>query len=242
MLQKLIRYEGEKNNNQVSFKVNDELLKCVQQAVLDLSYHNNGLYFRDLIYTHAIKGIPEEYPKEYPKEYPDNQGIPLNQVSKTERSGIPTEISVKQIDLPQLTSNSENELPNSQNELPQHTGKSVSELDKSAVDMSQVEIIEDYVPEGISATQYRMYVRRLEDENMKLTDALKVCHKALEGSQKQGDLSAMLYQSELGIHQIISWVWSNFQQFFPNQDLRHTLTTSVRNFYPSFPIFKLPNQ
>lgn len=108
--------------------------------------------------------------------------------------------------------------------------------------MSQVEIIEDYVPEGISATQYRMYVRRLEDENVKLTDALKVCHKALEGSQKQGDLSAMLYQSELGIHQIISWVWSNFQQFFPNQDLRHTLTTSVRNFYPSFPIFKLPNQ
>ena len=249
MLQKLIRYEGEKNNNQVSFKVNDELLKYVQQAVLDLSYHNNGLYFRDLIYTHAIKGIPEEYPKEYPKEYPDNQGIPLNQVSKTERSGIPIEISVKQIDLPQLTSNSENELPNSQNELPnvqnelpQHTGKSVIESDKPAVDMSQVEIIEDYVPEGISATQYRMYVRRLEDENVKLTDALKVCHKALEGSQKQGDLSAMLYQSELGIHQIISWVWSNFQQFFPNQDLRHTLTTSVRNFYPSFPIFKLPNQ
>ena len=63
--------------------------------------------------------------------------------------------------------------------------------------MSQVEIIKDYVPEGISATQYRMYVRRLEDENIKLTDALKVCHKALEGSQKQGDLSAILYQSEL---------------------------------------------
>ena len=63
--------------------------------------------------------------------------------------------------------------------------------------MSQVEIIEDYVPEGISATQYRMYVRRLEDENVKLTDALKVCHKALEGSQKQGDLSAILYQSKL---------------------------------------------
>ena len=62
----------------MSFKVNDELLKYVQQAVLDLSYHNNGLYFRDLIYTHAIKGIPEEYPKEYLKEYPDNQGIPLN--------------------------------------------------------------------------------------------------------------------------------------------------------------------
>ena len=138
------------------------------------------------------------------KEYPDNQGIPLNQASQTECSGIPTEISVKQIDLPQLTSNS-------QNELPQHTGKSVIELDKSAVDMSQVEIIEDYVPEGISATQYRMYVRRLEDENVKLTDALKVCHKALEGSQKQGDLSAILYQSELGIHQIISWVWNNFQ-------------------------------
>ena len=46
MLQKSIRYEGEKNNNQVSFKVNDELLKYVQQAVLDLSYHNNGLYLR----------------------------------------------------------------------------------------------------------------------------------------------------------------------------------------------------
>ena len=157
------------------------------------------------------QGIPEEYLKEYLKEYPDYQGIPLNQVSKTERSGIPTEISVKQIDLPQLTSNSEddlpnsenelpnsqNELPNVQNELPQHTGKSVIESDKPVVDMSQVEIIEDYVPEGISATQYRMYVRRLEDENVKLTDALKVCHKALEGSQKQGDLSAILYQSEL---------------------------------------------
>ena len=64
-----------------------------------------------------------------------------------------------------------------------------------------------------------MYVRRLEDENVKLTDALKVYHKALEGSQKQGDLSAILYQSELWIHQIISWVWNNFQQFFPNQDL-----------------------
>ena len=77
--------------------------KYVQQAVLDLSYHNNGLYFRDLIYTHAIKGIP----KEYLKEYPDNQGIPLNQANQTECSGIPTEISVKQIDLPQLTSNSQ---------------------------------------------------------------------------------------------------------------------------------------
>ena len=105
------------------------MLKHIQQAVPDLSYHNNGLYFRDLIYTHAIKGIPKEYPKEYPrntqgipkeypKEYPDNQGIPLNQASQTECSGIPTEISVKQIDLPQLTSNS-------QNELPQRTGKSV---------------------------------------------------------------------------------------------------------------------
>ena len=86
------------------------MLKHVQQAVPDLSYHNNGLYFRDLIYTHAIKGIP--------KECPDNQGIPLNQANQTECSGIPTEISVKQIDLPQLTSNS-------QNELPQRTGKSV---------------------------------------------------------------------------------------------------------------------
>ena len=63
--------------------------------------------------------------------------------------------------------------------------------------MSQVEIIEDYISEGISTTQYQIHVRRLEDENAKLTDALKVCHKALEGSQKQGDLSAILYQSEL---------------------------------------------
>ena len=125
------------------------------------------------------KGQSARNPAGIPKESLDYQGIPVNQVNQTERSGIPTEISVKQIDLPQLTSNSENELPNSQNELPQHTGKSVIELDKSAVDMSQVEIIEDYVPEGISATQYRMYVRRLEDENVKLTDALKVCHKAL---------------------------------------------------------------
>ena len=90
------------------------MLKHVQRAVPDLSYYNNGLYFRDLIYTHAIKGIP----KGIPKEYPDYQGIPLNQASQTECSGIPTEISVKQIDLPQLTSNS-------QNELPQRTGKSV---------------------------------------------------------------------------------------------------------------------
>ena len=98
----------------MSFKVNDELLEYVQQAVLDLSYHNNGLYFRNLIYTHAIKGIPREYPKEYLMECPDYQGIPLNQANQTERSGIPTEISVKQIDLPQLTSNSLTDLPNSQ--------------------------------------------------------------------------------------------------------------------------------
>ena len=235
MITELEEYIGEGYTIPVPLKVNNELLRYVQQAVLDLKYRNAQMYLRDLINGHAKGSICQESlrdPVGIPKESLDYQGIPVNQ---TERSGIPTEISVKQIDLPQLTSNSENELP-------QHTGKSVSELDKSAVDMSQVEIIEDYVPEGISATQYRMYVRRLEDENVKLTDALKVCHKALEGSQKQGDLSAMLYQSELGIHQIISWVWSNFQQFFPNQDLRHTLTTSVRNFYPSFPIFKLPNQ
>ena len=207
MITELEEYIGEGYTIPVPLKVNNELLRYVQQAVLDLKYRNAQMYLRDLINGHAKGSICQESLRDLvgiPKESLDYQGIPVNQVNQTERSGIPTEISVKQIDLPQLTSNSENELPNVQNELPQHTGKSVIESDKSAVDMSQIEIIEDYVPEGISATQYRMYVRRLEDENVKLTDALKVCHKALEGSQKQGDLSAMLYQSELGIHQIIS--------------------------------------
>ena len=200
MITELEEYIGEGYTIPVPLKVNNELLRYVQQAVLDLKYRNAQMYLRDLINGHAKGSICQESLRDLvgiPKESLTYQGIPVNQVNQTERSGIPTEISVKQIDLPQLTSNSENELP-------QHTGKSVIELDKSAVDMSQVKIIEDYVPEGISATQYRMYVRRLEDENVKLTDALKVCHKALEGSQKQGDLSAMLYQSELGIHQIIS--------------------------------------
>ena len=267
MTTKLEEYIGEGYTIPVQLKVNDELLRYVQQAVLDLKYRNPQLYLRDLIYGHAKGSIcqefrrnPEGIPKESLQESLDNQGIPVNHSNQTELVGIPTETPVKQVELPQLASNSNDELPKSVNELSQLTGKSndelpksvnellqltgksIDELDKSEVDMSQVEIIEDYVPKEISATQYRMYVRRLEYENAKLIDALKECYAVLEGKQKQGDLSAMLYQSELGIHQIISWAWSNFQQFFPNQDLRQTLTLSVRNFYPSFPFFKLPNQ
>jgi hypothetical protein len=255
MLQKLDKYEKEGNNIPMSFKVNDELLKYIQQAVLDLSYQNNGLYFRDLIYTHATKGIPKEYlrntegiPKEYPKEYLDNQGIPSNQTNQGYHEGIPTETHVKQIDTPQLTGNSINDLPksvndttNSINDLPKSvndTTKSINDLPESTLDLSQVEIINEYVPEGISATQYQMYVRRLEDENVKLTNALKVCHKALESNQKNGDLSAMLYQSEQAIHLVISWVHYHFQRFFPNQDVRTTLTDDVRKYHPNFPFYK----
>ena len=251
MLQKLTKYEGEGNNIPMSFKVNDELLRYIQQAVLDLSYQNNGLYFRDLIYAHATKGIPEEYlrntqgiPKEYPQEYHDNQGIPVNQTTHTESLGIPVETLVKQVELPQLTDNSTNELlqlrqliDNSHDELSQ-----IKQLkDNSKFDMSQVEIEDSFVPEGISTTQYRMYVRRLEDENVKLDSALKICHNALEAKQQEGNLSAMMYQSELAIHQVLSWVQYHFQQFFPQGDVRQILTEDVRKFHPNFPYFKMPN-
>ena len=312
MLQKLTKYEGEGNNIPMSFKVNDELLRYIQQAVLDLSYQNNGLYFRDLIYAHATKGIPEEYlrntqgiPKEYPQEYHDNQGIPVNQTTHTESLGIPVETLVKQVELPQLTDNSNNELlqlrqlidnsnnelsqlkqlidnsnnelsqlkdnsnnelsqlrqlkDNSNNELSQLKDNSNNELlqlrqlkdnsnnelsqlkDNSKFDMSQVEIEDSFVPEGISTTQYRMYVRRLEDENVKLDSALKICHNALEAKQQEGNLSAMMYQSELAIHQVLSWVQYHFQQFFPQGDVRQILTEDVRKFHPNFPYFKMPN-
>ena len=233
MLQKLTKYEGEGNNIPMSFKVNDELLRYIQQAVLDLSYQNNGLYFRDLIYAHATKGIPEEYLRNtqgIPKEYPDNQGIPVNQTTHTESLGIPVETLVKQVELPQLTDNSNNEL------------LQLRQLkDNSKFDMSQVEIEDSFVPEGISTTQYRMYVRRLEDENVKLDSALKICHNALEAKQQEGNLSAMMYQSELAIHQVLSWVQYHFQQFFPQGDVRQILTEDVRKFHPNFPYFKMPN-
>ena len=150
--------------------------------------------------------------------------------------------------LKQLIDNSTNELSqikqligNSNDELSQLNNNSNNDLGNSTVDMSQVEIEDSFIPEGISATQYRMYVRRLEDENVKLESALKICHDALEAKQQDGNLSAMMYQSELAIHQVISWVHYHFQQFFPQGDVRQIMTEDVRKFHPNFPYFKMPN-
>ena len=117
MITELEEYIGEGYTIPVPLKVNNELLRYVQQAVLDLKYRNAQMYLRDLINGHAKGSICQESLRDLvgiPKESLDYQGIPVNQVNQTERSGIPTEISVKQIDLPQLTSNSLTDLPNSQ--------------------------------------------------------------------------------------------------------------------------------
>lgn len=252
MTTKIENYIGEGFINPVQLKVNDELLTYVQQAVLDLKYRNPQLYLRDLIYTHRLNSIgqeslknPEGIPKESLQESLDYQGIPVKQ---TPFEIIGKLVNETVLDLPKSlidTPKSINDTTVSINDLPESkidTPKSISDLPESTLDLSQAEIPDEILPEGISATQYRMYVRRLEDENVKLTDALKVCHKALEGNQKQGDLSAMLYQSELAMQQTISWVYINFQQFFPQNDVRQILTESVRNYYPNFPFYKLPNQ
>ena len=288
---KLTNYLGEGFSIHTPLKLNDELLRYVQQAVLDLKYQNAQLYIRDLIYGHNKGLIFQELLKNSagnPQEPLDNQGVPVMPkistetfVKQVELSTIPHNSISELAQLRQLNANSISELAqlkqlnaNSKAELAQFkqlndkeldqlrqlNANSISELaqlrqlndnsiselaqlkDNSEIDMSQVEIEDSFIPEGISSTQYRMYVRRLEDENVKLESALKICHNALESKQQDGNLSAMLYQSELAIHQVISWVHYYFQQFFPKGDIRQILTDDVKKFHPNFPYFKLPNQ
>ena len=60
MITKLEEYIGEGYTISVPLKVNNELLRYVQQAVLDLKYRNAQMYLRDLINGHAKGSICQE--------------------------------------------------------------------------------------------------------------------------------------------------------------------------------------
>ena len=111
----------------------------------------------------------------------------------------------------------------------------------TSAELSSDDFEERFTPAEITPEQFRLYVRRLEDENVKLKSALEIADVALTAKIQEGNLSALLYQSENSIHGLIAWVDIHFREYFPNQNVPLMMLNDVRKIYPNFPHYQIPN-
>lgn len=101
--------------------------------------------------------------------------------------------------------------------------------------MPKMEMADSDIPEGIPADSFRAYVRRLEDDRVKLQSALETCHTLFFEAQKKGDYKILLFQSEMAIYSIAEYVKIHFEKFFPPHQAKDFIFESVRQSYPLFP-------
>lgn len=99
----------------------------------------------------------------------------------------------------------------------------------------KMEMTDADIPEGIPADSFRAYVRRLEDDRVKLQSALETCHTLFFEAQKKGDYKILLFQSEMAIYSIAEYVKIHFEKFFPPHQAKDFIFESVRQSYPLFP-------
>jgi hypothetical protein len=84
------------------------------------------------------------------------------------------------------------------------------------------------------------YVRRLQDNEVKLTNALKNCNDAYIKAEMGGDASILLKQSETALFSLIEYMRIHFSQCFPKGQIKPILINNIRQSYISFPHIQDP--